>query len=122
MRGPCTLTTLRWGNRVLELTWEVYLPGRTLRRDLRLIDAVNVIYEDGELRYHSEGIHEARELGASMIHWVPADSAIEAGVVMPDASLLSGVIEAVTPRCLRWMMLYSLKGSASPAWIPLMME
>lgn len=83
------------GNRVLELTWEVYLPGEDLKEGpLRLIDAVNVIYEDGELRYHSEGIHEARELGASMIHWVPADSAIEAGVVMPDASLLSGVIEA----------------------------
>jgi len=83
------------GNRVLELRGEVYLPGDDLGEGpLRLIDAVNVIYSGGELRYHSEGIEEARELGASMIHWVPAESALEAEVIMPDASRVRGVIEA----------------------------
>lgn len=83
------------GNRVLELRGEVYLPGDDLEEGpLRLIDAVNVIYSGGELRYHSEGIEEARELGASMIHWVPAESALEAEVIMPDASRVRGVIEA----------------------------
>ncbi|MGB9837889.1 glutamate--tRNA ligase [Methanothermobacter sp.] len=82
------------GNRILELKGDVYLPGGDLREGpLRLIDAVNVIYSDGELRYHSEGIEEARELGAAMIHWVPAESALRAVVVMPDASEVEGVIE-----------------------------
>lgn len=108
------------GNRVLELRDEVYLPGDDLEEGpLRLIDAVNVIYSGGELRYHSEGIDEARELGASMIHWVPADSALEAEVVMPDASRVSGFIEANASGW-RLMMLSSSKGSASPAWILLM--
>nr|WP_255772574.1 glutamate--tRNA ligase [Methanothermobacter sp. K4] len=82
------------GNRILELNGDVYLPRGDLREGpLRLIDAVNVIYSDGELRYHSEGIEEARELGAAMIHWVPAESALKAVVVMPDASEVEGVIE-----------------------------
>jgi len=82
------------GNRVLQLRGKVYLPRGDLREGpLRLIDAVNVIYSDGELRYHSESIEEARELGAAMIHWVPAESALRAVVVMPDASEVEGVIE-----------------------------
>ncbi|WP_374892064.1 MULTISPECIES: glutamate--tRNA ligase [Methanothermobacter] len=82
------------GNRILELNGDVYLPRGDLREGpLRLIDAVNVIYSDGELRYHSEGIEEARELQAAMIHWVPAESALKAVVVMPDASEIEGVIE-----------------------------
>lgn len=82
------------GNRILELNGDVYLPRGDLREGpLRLIDAVNVIYSDGELRYHSEGIEEARELQAAMIHWVPAESALKAVVVMPDASEVEGVIE-----------------------------
>lgn len=52
-----------------------------------------MIYSDGELRYHSDGIEEARELQAAMIHWVPAESALKAVVVMPDASEIEGVIE-----------------------------
>lgn len=82
------------GNRILELHGDVYLPRGDLREGpLRLIDAVNVIYSDGELRYHSDGIEEARELQAAMIHWVPAESALKAVVVMPDASEIEGVIE-----------------------------
>ncbi|MDI9615627.1 glutamate--tRNA ligase [Methanothermobacter sp.] len=82
------------GNRILELNGDVYLPRGDLREGpLRLIDAVNVIYSDGELRYHSEGIEEARKLQAAMIHWVPAESALKAVVVMPDASEIEGVIE-----------------------------
>ncbi|MDI9618759.1 glutamate--tRNA ligase [Methanothermobacter sp.] len=82
------------GNRILELNGDVYIPRGDLREGpLRLIDAVNVIYSDGELRYHSEGIEEARKLQAAMIHWVPAESALKAVVVMPDASEIEGVIE-----------------------------
>lgn len=41
----------------------------------------------------SDSYKEARERNAPLIHWVPTSECVEAGVVMPDATLAEGVAE-----------------------------
>jgi glutamyl-tRNA synthetase len=61
---------------------------------VRLMGLFNVeIMETDPLRgrFHSLDHQEARVLGASFIHWLPAGAGIEAEVVMPDASVVKGL-------------------------------
>ncbi|MFB0522616.1 MAG: glutamate--tRNA ligase, partial [Candidatus Bathyarchaeia archaeon] len=46
-----------------------------------------------EVVFHSRSYEEARRLGAPLIHWIPMDTGISCGVVMPDASVASGIAE-----------------------------
>lgn len=68
-------------------------PGRTVRLmglfNITVKNVENLVEAD----FHSAAYGEARKLDASLIHWLPYGTGVEASVVMPDASILSGLAE-----------------------------
>ena len=60
---------------------------------LRIMDAVNITFEEGKAFYHSEGIDEARQLKAKIVQWVPYKGVVLVELVMPDASVVMGYAE-----------------------------
>jgi len=86
------------GMRSLEFNGKVYLDEKDIPSQsdqvLRLMDAVNITFQDGQAQYHSEGIDEARESKARIVQWVPTQGAVETEMVMPDASLVNGFAES----------------------------
>jgi len=46
-----------------------------------------------EASFHSKDHEEARQLGAPLIHWLPAGTGIPCEVVMPDATIARGIAE-----------------------------
>jgi glutamyl-tRNA synthetase len=86
------------GMRKLLFDGKVYLSQEDIPTDptrvIRLMDAVNVTYCHDKAHYHSQGIEEARELKAKIVQWVPYIGALEAEVVMPDASIVPGYAES----------------------------
>lgn len=85
------------GNRELSLNTEIYISTddieKTGKKVLRLMDAVNIIFEDGGAVYHSSDLEDARKEKAMIVQWVPHEGSIKASVVMPDASTREGYIE-----------------------------
>lgn len=87
---------LKRGTRKIPFNGKVYLYGEDLSDDkkiLRLMDAVNVSIDNGNVNYHSQSFEEARSLKAQVIQWVPAEENISAEVIMPDATTVSGFCE-----------------------------
>ncbi|MEN4007189.1 MAG: glutamate--tRNA ligase [Methanobacteriaceae archaeon] len=85
------------GNREIPFNGSVYLVKDDIKENvLRLMDAVNIIFKGGKAVYQSFDLEEARDAGAQIIHWVPADDNLEVEVVMPDASIVKGLAE---PAC-----------------------
>jgi len=86
------------GMRSLEFNGKVYLDEKDIPSQadqvLRLMDAVNITFQDGQAQYHSEGIDEARDSKARIVQWVPMEGAVETEMVMSDASLVKGFVEA----------------------------
>ncbi len=86
------------GMRSLEFNGKVYLDEKDIPSQadqvIRLMDAVNITFQDGQAHYHSEGIDEARESKARIVQWVPMEGAVETEMVMPDASLVTGFAES----------------------------
>lgn len=65
---------------------------------VRLMDLFNVkienICEDHIVSsFHSEAYGEARKIGAQLIHWIPESGGLPCEIVMPDNSVLSGLVE-----------------------------
>ncbi|SCG85891.1 glutamate--tRNA ligase [Methanobacterium congolense] len=93
------------GNRELPFNGKVYLTMEDVNKTgkggiLRLMDAVNLEFKydvcncgDRKAAYHSSDLEEARSAGAMIVQWVPSKEAINAEVVMPDATSVSGFIE-----------------------------
>ncbi|NYB52783.1 MAG: glutamate--tRNA ligase [Methanobacteriaceae archaeon] len=85
------------GMRELDFEERIYLDRKDIPSDpeqvLRLMDAVNITFQDGKAIYHSEGIEEAREFKAKIVQWVPANGFREIEIVMPDASMVKGYAE-----------------------------
>jgi glutamyl-tRNA synthetase len=86
------------GMRKLHFDGKVYLSRDDIPTDpkqvIRIMDTVNVTYCNDKARYHSQGIEEARELKAKIVQWVPFIGALEAEVVMSDATVVSGYAES----------------------------
>ncbi len=53
----------------------------------------NVAKEVVEAAYHSVSVEEARNLGAPLIHWIPAGTGLPCEVMMPSAVIVKGVAE-----------------------------
>lgn len=85
------------GNRELQLTSELYISSEDIkmtgRNVLRLMDAVNITFEDDGAKFHSSDLEDARKEKAMIVQWVSHEGAINARVVMPDASTVEGYIE-----------------------------
>ncbi|BDZ71712.1 glutamate--tRNA ligase [Methanobacterium petrolearium] len=85
------------GMRELEFDSQVYLDREDIpsssNKVLRLMDAVNITFQDGEAHYHSEGIDEARKAKAKIVQWVPLNGVVVIEVVMPDATVVTGYAE-----------------------------
>jgi len=85
------------GMRALNFDGRVYLDSEDIPTKagevLRLMDAVNITFQDGQAQYHSEGLDEAREAKARIVQWVPATNAVKTEMVMPDVTILSGYAE-----------------------------
>ncbi len=85
------------GMRELDFEDKVYLDRDDIPSDpeqvIRLMDAVNVTFQDEKAIYHSEGIEEAREVKAKIVHWVPVNGVVAVEMVMPDASKVIGYAE-----------------------------
>ncbi|MEN4016925.1 MAG: glutamate--tRNA ligase [Methanobacterium sp.] len=86
------------GNREIPFNGSVYLVKDDIKEKnvLRLMDAANIIFKGGKAVYQSFDLKEARDAGAQIIHWVPADDNFKVEVVMPDASIVKGLAE---PAC-----------------------
>jgi len=86
------------GMRSLEFNGKVYLDEKDISTQadqvIRLMDAVNITFQDGQAQYHSEGIDEARDSKARIVQWVPMEGAVETEMVMSDASLVAGFAES----------------------------
>jgi glutamyl-tRNA synthetase len=63
---------------------------------LRLMDAANIIFNNGIPFYHSNDFFEAKRMGAKIIHWIPTQKKLKAEIIMPDASIIKGFVE---PSC-----------------------
>jgi len=57
---------------------------------------VNITFKNENAVFCSSSYEEAKESNAQIIHWVPADDYLKAEVVMPDASIVKGLVE---PEC-----------------------
>jgi len=86
------------GNRKIPFSGNVYLVKDDIKKGnvLRLMDAANIIFNGKKAFYQSSDFEEARDAGAQIIHWVPADDNLKVEVVMPDASIVKGLAE---PAC-----------------------
>ncbi|MGZ7069764.1 MAG: glutamate--tRNA ligase [Methanobacterium sp.] len=86
---------LKRGNRELPFNGDVYIVNNDIEENklLRLMDAVNIIFQNGKAIYKGSDFEEARKMGAKIIHWIPAHDNLKAEVVMPDASIINGLVE-----------------------------
>lgn len=86
------------GVRKLSFGPELYITTDDIQKTgikmLRLMDAVNVYFKDGRTFYHSNDLDEARNSKSMIVQWVPVEGSIEADVVMPDATVVSGYVES----------------------------
>lgn len=87
------------GLRTLNFNKKAYIPRDDYEKalnnkTLRLMDLVNVNIRDDKCIYDSESLEEAQQKHAIIIQWTPVQDAIEASVVMPDNTTISGYIEA----------------------------
>ncbi|BDZ69032.1 glutamate--tRNA ligase [Methanobacterium ferruginis] len=85
------------GMRELEFNGQIYLDREDIPTQpdkvLRLMDAVNITFQDGQATYHSSSVDEAREAKAKMVQWVPLNGVVVVDMVMPDASVATGYAE-----------------------------
>lgn len=85
------------GMRKLDFDGWVYLDRDDIPKNpdqvLRLMDAVNITFQDGKAIYHSGGIEEARESKAKIVQWVPYAGVKVVEVMMPDATMIIGYAE-----------------------------
>lgn len=85
------------GMRELDFNGMVYLDRNDVPSNpdqvLRLMDAVNVTFQDGKAYYHSEGIDEARKAKAKIVQWVPLPGVTVADIVMSDARVVPAYVE-----------------------------
>ena len=70
---------------------------------IRLMELFNIQVEAvGRKRiaakFYSEPYEDARRLSAQLIHWLPYDGGFPCDVVMPDGSILSGLVEGTLRR------------------------
>ncbi|MBI5459077.1 glutamate--tRNA ligase [Methanobacterium sp.] len=86
------------GMRSLEFNGKVYLDEKDIPAQadqvIRLMGAVNITFQDGQAKYHSDGIDEARDSKARIVQWVPMEGAVETEMVMSDALLVAGFAES----------------------------
>lgn len=66
---------------------------------IRLIELFNIEVEGVKENlvsavFHSESYNEAKKLNAPLIHWIPSGTGIPCYVVMPDGSIIKGVVES----------------------------
>ncbi len=88
------------GYRELNFEGDLYLPAddvgdaKKTGKPLRLIDAVNIKFEDEKVQYVSADLEYARKAGSKIVQWVAVSSGLKAEIVMPDTSILEGILEA----------------------------
>jgi len=91
-----------WGSRRFRIgpTSRVVVPSSDLMgakrsRYLRLMNLFNIeVTPDGLCRFHSEGVAEARSLGAPIVQWLPEGAGVPISIVRPDASKESGLVDS----------------------------
>ena len=80
---------------------------KLLYKAIRLMDALNIIVfqldygsQNTEKDYigvvYNSSFEDAKKVGAQFIHWIPAENNLEVEIVMPDASITTGLAE---PSC-----------------------
>ena len=89
---------LERGYREIPFNGNVYLVKDDIEENklLRLMDAVNIIFNNGIPLYHSNDFFEAKRMGAKIIHWIPEHNNLKAEIFMPDANIIKGLVE---PSC-----------------------
>ncbi len=65
---------------------------------VRLMELFNIkiekVHEDHAVSsFHSETYGEARKIGAHLIHWIPENSGLPCEIIMPDNSVVNGLVE-----------------------------
>lgn len=85
-------------NRQLPFGPKLYITSEDIKktgdkRILRLIDAVNVCFNNDKTVYINNDLEEARKAKAMIVQWVPVEGSITAEVVMPDSTVSKGFVE-----------------------------
>lgn len=90
---------LERGNRELQFDGKIYLVKEDIKEDkmLRLMDAANIMFKDGKALFKSSDFKEARKDDAQIVHWIPKEDSIKTEIIMPDASIITGLSE---PSCI----------------------
>ncbi|MGC9517412.1 MAG: glutamate--tRNA ligase [Methanomicrobiales archaeon] len=98
IKRPLHPDYLERGYRSIPFDGDVYIQKDDIQEDkvLRLMDAVNIVFEGDEAIFHSVSFEDARENKAQIIQWIPSNKNMTAVIVMPDATLMEGLAE---PSC-----------------------
>jgi glutamyl-tRNA synthetase len=73
---------------------DTLVAGRKLRlMELFNIEIKGITKSQIEAVFHSGPYEEAKRLGITLIHWIPAGTGVPCEVVMPDASIADGIAE-----------------------------
>lgn len=97
IKRPLHPDFLERGYRDLNLQDEVYLAKQDIPEGngklVRLMDAVNIVFQDDKAFYDNSTFKDAQKQGAPFVQWIPVEDILEGEVVMPDASVVKGFIE-----------------------------
>lgn len=98
IKRPLHPDFLERGYREIPFKGDVYLVKEDIKGDkvLRLMDTVNIKFNGSKAVFCSSSFEEAKEAKAQIIHWIPASDNLNAEVVMPDTSIIKGLVE---PAC-----------------------
>jgi glutamyl-tRNA synthetase len=72
---------------------DLIVPGKTVRLMSLFNIHVESVGEQIDVRFHSEDYAAAKQMRASLIHWLPRRTGVTTSVVMPDASTCHGIAE-----------------------------
>ena len=59
----------------------------------RLMHCLNFVVKEGRFVFHSTDYEPYREKGTAIMHWLPVNGVVKAGVMMDDAEVIKGIAE-----------------------------
>lgn len=94
VKRPLHADHLDRGDRILPFDGNAYLASEDIKDGVsRLMDAVNVNIENGNILYNSTSFEDARDQKAKIIQWVPVEDNVNVKIIMDDGSVKTGLGE-----------------------------
>ena len=94
VKRPLHADHLDRGDRILPFDGKAYLASEDVEDGVaRLMDAVNVDIENGNVSYNSTSFEDARDQKAKIIQWIPVEDNVNVKIIMDDGSTKTGLGE-----------------------------